>query len=231
MPRSPRCVAAGQPHHVIQRGNNRQSMFRETHDYEFFLKCVATAIDRHPCAVHAYVLMTNHVHLLVTPAANDHLARVMQSVGRRYVRYFNWRHVRTGTLLEGRYRATLVDSAAYLLTCYPYIDLNPVRAGLVMDPGDYRWSSFGANSWGRADRLVTSHSLYDALGTDAWTRQAAYRALCRSALDETRLRAIRAATNTGQRLEDGGPQRPLRPPPSRPHGGARRGAGRRPNSS
>jgi len=146
--------------------------------------------------------MTNHVHLLMTPWTTDGIGAVMQFVGRRYVPYFNRKRDRTGTLWEGRYRATLIDSAKYLLTCYRYVELNPVRAGLVAHPGQYRWSSYGANALGLDDPLIAPHELYNALGYNGESRMAAYRALFHDALDGRMLSEIREATNNGGPLSE-----------------------------
>jgi len=200
--RLPRYVLPGQPQHVIQRGNNRCAMFAAAVDYRVFLNCLTTACTAHSCHVHAYVLMTNHVHVLMTPETPAGIGRVMQSVGRRYVRYFNDTYRRSGTLWEGRYRATLIDSEAYLFTCYRYIELNPVRAGLVAGPADYPWSSYGANALGRRDTLVRPHARYSALGTGADSRRSAYRALFLDAIGEATLRRIRESTHTGWALGD-----------------------------
>jgi len=154
----------------------------------------------HECAVHAYVLMTNHIHLLLTPARAGAIGRVMQSVGRRYVPYFNWRQNRTGGLFEGRFRATPIDTEQYLLTCYRYVERNPVRAGMVHDPSKWRWSSYRANAFGEANPLITSHEVYLALATDASSRRAAYRAIHAQELDESTLFAIRTAARTGWAL-------------------------------
>jgi putative transposase len=200
MARLPRYAVPGQPQHVIQRGNNRAVLFAAAPDYQFFRDCLQGACEHHGCQVHAYVFMTNHVHLLMTPQTGGGIGKVMQSVGRRYVQYFNFTYGRTGTLWEGRYKATLIDTERYLLTCYRYIELNPVRAGLVAAPGEYSWSSYGANALGRYDPLVTMHNQYLGLGADPNTRQAAYRALFQTAIDGLTLRAIRDATNTGWAL-------------------------------
>src|SRR3990172_212068 len=141
MARLPRFATPGQPQHVIQRGNNRDATFRTTADYRFYLEKLRTAAEKHDCDIHAYVLMTNHVHFLVTPHSETGIGKMMQMLGRYYVQYFNHRHGRTGTLWEGRYRATLIDSEQYLLTCMRYIELNPVRArNLARQPADYPWS-------------------------------------------------------------------------------------------
>lgn len=195
MARLPRYVAPGQPQHVIQRGNNRSAIFADARDHHVFHDYLGEACERHGTQVHAYVLMTNHVHLIMTPCKDNGIGKVMQAVGRRYVQYFNRRQGRTGTLWEGRYRATLIDSDRYLLTCYRYVELNPVRAGLVAHPAQYRWSSYGANAFGHHDPLITAHERYSALGSGAEDRQAAYRTLFRSVLDERTVAEIREATN------------------------------------
>ncbi len=148
MARLPRLVAPGQAHHIIQRGNNRQAIFADERDYGVFLERLAEASARFGLAIHAYVLMTNHVHILATPQAAASMGRVMQSVGRRYVRYFNHVYGRTGTLWEGRYRATPIAAEDYLLACSRYIELNPVRAGMVVSPAHYRWSRYRCNAQG-----------------------------------------------------------------------------------
>jgi putative transposase len=195
MSRLPRYAAPGQPHHVIQRGNNRTALFTVSEDYQIFSEYLLAAMFRHECLIHAYVFMTNHVHLLITPAVAGGIGKLMGSVGRRYVRYFNGRHGRTGTLWEGRYRATLIDSERYLLTCYRYIELNPVRAGLASHPGEYRWSSHAANAFGTPDPLVSPHARYLELAGNPSARRAAYQALFLSAIDRATLDAIRSATN------------------------------------
>lgn len=195
MARLPRYVVPGQPQHVIQRGNNREPIFADEADYRFYLECLLEAAQREALALHAYVLMTNHVHLLATPDTETSLSRVLQSVGRRYVQYFNRTYDRTGTLWEGRYKATLIDSERYLLTCMRYIELNPVRAGMVDHPGDYPWSSYPANARGKVQSLVTPHSLYRGLARTDNARQAAYCRLFRAHLNQSEIEAIREATN------------------------------------
>jgi putative transposase len=227
MARLPRFVLPGHPQHVIQRGNNRQPIFCCDDDYRFFHEKLTAACIQHGCAVHAYVLMTNHVHLLVTPQTENAISKVMQSVGRYYVQYFNYTYQRTGTLWEGRYRATLLDTDQYLLTCYRYIELNPVRAEMVEDPASYRWSSYGFNAQGMPDPLVVPHALYWKLGHDPQERQAAYRALFRGQLDESALAEIREATNKAWLLGNdrfrAAIERQLnRRPAPRPRGGDRR---------
>jgi putative transposase len=175
-------------------------LFAVDADFRFFRDCLQDACEKHGCEVHAYVFMTNHVHLLMTPSSESSIGRVMQSVGRRYVQRFNTRYQRTGTLWEGRYRATVVLSEQYLFACYRYIELNPVRAGLVAAPRDYRWSSFRANALGARDPIVVQHERYCALGADLSARQAAYRGLFEIALADSTVVAIRDATNKGWTL-------------------------------
>jgi REP-associated tyrosine transposase len=195
MARLPRYCLPDYPQHVIQRGNNRSPIFIADEDYSCYVHCLLDAIQRDVAEIHAYVFMTNHVHLLMTPRRSDSLARILQSVGRRYVRYFNDAYQRTGTLWEGRYKATVIDSELYLLRCYRYIELNPVRAGMVTHPGDYQWSSYRAHAHGGADRLIVDHAGYLALGSTAEARQTAYRALFADSMDDFHLEAIRQAKN------------------------------------
>ncbi len=191
MPRPPRYELLDVPQHVVQRGNNRQPTFLGERDYQAYLHFLCECARERACDIHAYVLMTNHVHLLLTPRRPKAIASLMQSLGRRYVRYFNESHDRSGTLWEGRYKASLVGSERYLHACYRYIELNPVRAGLTGDPVAYRWSSFRRNAWGEADALVTEHAEYTNLGTSPSDRATAYRELLRSELDAALLADIR----------------------------------------
>lgn len=200
MARLPRYVVPGAPQHVIQRGNNRQAIFADAADYRVYRDWLRESASRHGLRIHAYVLMTNHVHLLVSPEAPDSMGRTLQSLGRRYVQYFNWTYERTGTLWEGRYRATVVDAERYLLTCSRYIELNPVRAAMVSAPEGYRWSSYRHNALGEPDELLVEHDLYRRLGADGAARCEAYRGLFRSALETAELDEIRAATNKGWAL-------------------------------
>lgn len=195
MARLPRFFVKDQALHVIQRGNNRDRVFAAEPDYLFYLDCLERAASEHGLAIHAYVLMTNHVHLLATPSAESSLPKTLQSVGRRYVQYFNYANRRSGTLWEGRYRATLIDSERYLLTCMRYIELNPVRAGMVEHPADYAWSSYRGNASGAPDALLSPHELYRRLGRARQERQSAYRQLFRGQLSQTEVDAIREATN------------------------------------
>ncbi|MGE3925554.1 MAG: transposase [Lautropia sp.] len=177
MARPARNVVAGYPYHLIARGNNRQATFvddLDRHDYKAVLQSASTELG---VAVHAYVLMTNHVHLIATPPDPTALGRLMQAVGRQYVRHFNRRHHRTGTLWEGRYRASIIQNDRYLLACQRYIEMNPVRAGLVAHPQDFRWSSHRHHLGVENDSLVSPHPLYWALGNTPFDREASYRAL------------------------------------------------------
>ena len=196
MARLPRFVIPGQPQHVIQRGNNRQSIFRADDDYHFYLEKLAEAAKKHQCDIHAYVLMTTHVHLLVTPHTENGIGKMMQTLGRYYVQYFNHRYQRTGTLWEGRYKATLIDSEQYLLVCMRYIELNPVRAKNMVDhPAKYPWSSYAYNALGKEDPLVTPQIIYRRLGKKAQDKQSAYRQLFRSRIPQATLDGLREATN------------------------------------
>lgn len=192
MPRLPRLDLPGVPQHVIQRGNNRQPCFLREQDYRCYLTQLHEAARFHGCRVHAYVLMTNHVHLLMSAEETGAVARTMQSLGRRYVGYFNASYGRTGTLWGGRYKSCLVDSEGYLLTCYRYIELNPVRAAMVEDPGAYAWSSYRCHAEGATDALLRLHPCYLALGATTEQRCAAYRALFADAIGQNRLDEIRA---------------------------------------
>ena len=195
MARKPRFNLPGIAQHVIQRGNNREPCFFNEQDCHFYRDALQTAGKKAGCAIHAYVLMTNHVHLLVTPGASDSIPAMMQSLGRRYVRRINDAYQRTGTLWEGRYKSCVVDSGRYLLTCYRYIELNPVRAGMVDAPGSYRWTSYCHNALGQQDKLVTEHESYRALGTSREARCRAYRELFRYQPDKHELDVIRVSAN------------------------------------
>jgi len=174
MARLPRLTLADQPHHVLQRGNNRQPIFVDDIDRERMLALLAENVPRWGIALHAYVLMDNHFHLLATPSTADGLPKFMQAVGRSYVRWFNDRHARTGTLWEGRYRSTVVQAERWLLPCMVSIDLNPVRAGLVPDASAYRWSSHAHYVGVRGDRSISPPPQYWALGNTPFAREAAY---------------------------------------------------------
>lgn len=191
MPRPLRYDAVGVPQHVIQRGVNRQRTFFSRRDCRRYLGWLGRAAHECACQVHAYVLMTNHVHLLVTPHEPMAIAAMMQSLGRRYVPYVNNLRSRTGTLWEGRYKASLVATGSYLWACYRYIELNPVRAGMVARPGEYRWSSFHRNVLGRPDPVVIEHPEYTELGESVAARAAVYSRLFDEGLEEAAARDIR----------------------------------------
>lgn len=197
MTRRPRLQLAGYPLHIVQRGINREPCFFAEEDYHCYLHWLEEAARDCLCAVHAYVLMTNHVHLLLTPASGGSPARLMQSLGRRYVQYVNRFYRRTGSLWEGRYKSSVVQAETYLLACYRYIELNPIRAGMVTDPAQYRWSSYRANGLGQTDTRLMPHPLYLAQGSHADERRAAYRALFRPHLDAEAAEDIRQALRLG----------------------------------
>lgn len=195
MPRRPRLQLPGVPLHIIQRGNNRSACFFADQDYHFYLERLREQAGKHGCDIHAYVLMTNHVHLLLTPKRQDSASLVMKHLGQRYVQYINREYQRSGTLWEGRYRSCLVDAQSYLFRCMRYIELNPVRAEMVKHPGEYRWSSYSANAQGDLNSLLTPHEEYLALGSEPTERQAAYRELFRCELEPGDVDQIRKATN------------------------------------
>ena len=174
MARQPRLALPGYPHHVIQRGNNRQPIVLDEADRRMLYSLWLEESQRHKVAVNAYVLLDNHFHMLLTPPSDEAMSLMMQSVGRSYVRYFNKRHNRSGTLWEGRYKSSLIDSEAYLLTCMAYIDLNPVRAGVAESAEDFSWSSYKHLAGQNIDKLVTPHALYWGLGNTPFAREAAY---------------------------------------------------------
>ena len=177
MPRIARVFVADQPVHAMQRGHNRMDVFKDKFDYEFYLEALFDAIEVEKIDLHAYVLMTNHVHLLLSAPSKDTLSRLFQSVGRRYVQHFNKRYGRTGTLWEGRFRSCLVDSERYLLEVYRYIELNPVRAGIVDHPQTYHYSSYRHHSGAQPNSHIKDHPLFWSLGNTPFERQASYKAL------------------------------------------------------
>ena len=200
MARLPRLTLPGFAHHVIQRGNNRQAIFACNADYQTLLDLLDENARKFDVAIHAYVLMSNHFHLLVTPQTADGLPQMMQAVGRRYVRYFNDTQKRSGTLWEGRYKSTLIQTERYLLACMVYIDLNPVRAGLVGQARDYAWSSHGHYTGQRTDKLVTPHPLLWALGNTPFAREAAYAELVQSGVSPAQQAALTASALRGWAL-------------------------------
>lgn len=191
MARLPRPDLAGIPQHVVQRGNNRLPCFLDDDDRQHYLQCLLVALARFDCRLHAYVLMDNHVHLLLTPDEAGGVSRLMHTFARNYAGLFNRRHGRTGTLWEGRYKACLVDSSGYFLACSRYIELNPVRAWIAAEPAEYPWSSYRANAGGVFDPLLTPHACYLALGPDRSAREASYRRLFEEALPAALVAEIR----------------------------------------
>lgn len=202
MPRRSRIHLDGIPLHIVQRGHNRQRCFFSDADHAKYLWWLAQALREADCALHAYVLMTNHVHLLLTPGRATAIPNVMMSVGRRYVQFINRAYGRTGTLWDSRYHSSVVQSDRYLLACQRYIELNPVRANMAGDPALYRWSSYRRNAFGMRDDVVTPHPLYLQLAPDDATRAAAYRTLFSSARPTREIDELRLALNQGQPLGD-----------------------------
>lgn len=200
MPRPPRLAVSGVPLHVVQRGVNRAPCFLSRDDYRSYLDCLRDAAAKVGCRVHAYVLMTNHVHLLVTPDQDLAASQLMQRVGRRYVRAFNERHRRTGTLWEGRFRSSIVDSERYLLVCQRYIEQNPIRAGMVRAAGDYPWSSHRYYAEGVPDPVVHPHPVFLGMGVTPQERRDAYRQFCARATEAEVLDCIRSAIAHQRRL-------------------------------
>jgi putative transposase len=232
MARLPRLTLAGYPHHVIQNGNNRQPICRDGADFQVLKDVLGESAQRYQVAVHAFVLMDNHFHLLATPPTDDALPKMMQALGRSYVRYFNDRYLRTGTLWEGRYKSTVIEADRYLLDCMAYIDLNPVRAGLVSQASDYPWSSHGHYSGLRADKLITPHSLVWNLGNTPFAREAAYAQLVQNGIGQGRQSAMTDAVLRGWALGEADflaelqkktPRRLSKSRPGRPSGDGKAG--------
>lgn len=195
MPRRARLSIPGIPWHIIQRGNNRSVCFYAEEDFQFYLHYLEEFATKFGCAIHAYVLMTNHVHLLLTPQRADSASLLMKHLGQRYVQYINLTYKRSGTLWEGRFRSCLTQTEDYVLACYRYIELNPVRAAMVNQPQDYRWSSYHTNALGKASSVIVPHDQYQRLAMDNNNRLEAYRALFKAHLDEEIVGQIRNATN------------------------------------
>lgn len=200
MPRRPRIHLDQVPLHIVQRGHNRQPCFFAEEDYHTYLHSLSEALHKENCALHAYALMTNHVHLLLTPSDAKAVPKVIIALGRRYVQYINTSYRRTGTLWDSRYKSSLIQAENYLLACQRYIELNPVRANMVDDPANYRWTSYRTHAMGQPNAIITPHPLYQALGTTADERQNAYRALFRAQLDNEAINDIRLALNQSQPL-------------------------------
>ena len=185
------------PIHIIQRGNNRQVCFGSDDNHAAYAGWLKEYSKKYKVDVHAWVMMTNHTHLLCTPRQEKGISSMMQALGRRYVRYFNYEYKRSGTLWEGRYKSCLIESRTYLLKVYRYIELNPVRAGIVLSPEDYRWSSYRINALGKASDLCTPHPEYMMLGSDTPKRCSKYQALFEHHINEREIELIRSATNKG----------------------------------
>lgn len=195
MPRRPRLVLPGTPLHLIQRGNNRDACFYADADYSFYLDWLEQYAEKYHCYVHAYVLMTNHVHLLITPQYDNSAGLMMKHLGQRYVQYINRTYRRSGTLWQGRYRSCITQNENYVLHCYRYIELNPVRANMVAHPAEYRWSSYRTNAQGEPSSLIRPHDQYSSLSPDDEHRLLCYRELFRHHLDGSLVDEIRSATN------------------------------------
>lgn len=195
-------MLAGMPVHITHRGNNRQACFHQDHDRAFYLFHLRRLLPHAQCALHAYCLMTNHVHLLITPVKADSCARLMKGVAQLRTQYVNRTYGRTGSLWEGRFHSCLIQSEEYLLTCYRYVERNPVEAGLCMHADEYEWSSCRANANGFVDPTITPHEQYLRLGTDAESRRAAYRELLSTRVPPERVHEIRSATSGNFALGD-----------------------------
>ena len=195
MPRRVRLMLPDVPLHIIQRGNNRQICFFSDHDYQAYLDWLRLYAFESDCRVHAYVLMTNHIHLLISCSANEGISTMMKALGQRYAQYVNRTKNRSGSLWQGRFRSCPTQQERYFFACQRYIELNPVRAGMVRSPADYRWSSYQSNALGVGSDLITPHPLYDALGIDDESRRTAYRDLFKPALEVGMLAQIRQALN------------------------------------
>ena len=191
MPRKPRMYLPGVPCHVIQRGNNRDATFFAEQDYQFYLECLYDAAKKYHVKIHAYVLMTNHVHLLMTPKLKESISLVMQSIGRRYVQHVNKEYKRTGTLWESRHKASLIDGEKYLLVCSRYIEMNPVSANMVKHPSQYKWTSYMCNAHGEFNKLISQHEIYNRLGSNEDERQVAYASLFNDVVDEKEFKIVR----------------------------------------
>lgn len=196
MARRKRVNIPGYPYHIVQRGNNKVRCFADLEDFAFFSHLLITYKKKFNVDVHAWVFMSNHFHILATQQEPSGISNMIQSVGRRYVPYFNFRHKRTGTLWEGRFHSSIVDSDEYLLTVYRYIELNPVRAHMVNTPNEYHWSSFATNGYGRPSSLLTPHPVYTALGETEQRRREVYRSMFMEDIEGERLNQVRRAINS-----------------------------------
>lgn len=197
MARLPRLVLANHPHHVLQSGNDKQLLFREADDFRQFLVWLKDSAREFKVAVHAYVLMPDHVHLLASPSTAEGLAQMMQRVGRYYVPWYNAKYQRSGSLFQGRFKTSLIDAQRYFMVCSRYIEANPVRSKLVADPRDYPWSSFAHHAGLKPDPVIIDHALYWALGNTPFQREAAYLELSGPALSEAEMLTLDAAVLKG----------------------------------
>ena len=197
MPRHPRFCPAGYPVHVVQRGNNRQVCFAKEQDLAAYANWLGEYAEKFEVHVHGWVLMTNHVHLLMTPQSDSGVTRLLQTLGRQYVRYFNYAYQRSVTLFEGRYKSSVVQHEEYFLNCLRYIELNPVRAGMVKDPGDYKWSSYRAHAFGVRPRMWTGHEQYLRMGGNDKERHSCYRKWVEEVMSTETVSKIRHCINTG----------------------------------
>jgi len=200
MPRKPRFYLPGVPAHVMQRGHNKEPIFFKDIDYREYLKILKKVADHYQCQIHAYVLMTNHVHLLLTPAKKNSISLMFQSIGRLYVTYINKAYDRSGTLWEGRHKGNIIDTENYFMTCMKYIELNPVRAGMVNEANDYCWSSYAANAYNKPNAIITKHKLYLSLALTSIERLKCYRALFNHEIKDEYLKDIRMSAQSGTPL-------------------------------
>lgn len=197
MPRKPRFYLPGVPAHVMQRGHNRSAVFFDDEDYLEYLRILKAMAEKYQCLIHAYVLMTNHVHLLVTPFNKNSISRLFQGLGRQYVTYINKTYGLSGSLWEGRHKGNVIDSDVYFLTCMRYIELNPVRANMCVDPGEYRWSSYAANALGEPNSILTPHAEYYQLGKNRILQQKMYHGLFKEILDVKIMSDLRQGVQSG----------------------------------
>ena len=200
MARQPRLILPHEPHLIVQRGNDNQLIFRDDEDHRRFLEWLRESAKFYRVAIHAYVLMPNHLHVLATPSDEDGLAAMMQKVGRLYVPWFNNKYGRSGTLFQGRFRTSVIDPDAYFLACIRYIELNPLRSQLAFEPLDYPWSSYAHHAGVRPDPLITDHAKYWELGNTPFQREAAFIELAQQGMSGQELDTINAAVLKGAPL-------------------------------
>ncbi|NOR42083.1 MAG: transposase [Gammaproteobacteria bacterium] len=227
MPRKPRMYLPGVPCHVIQRGNNRDATFFAEQDYQFYLVCLYEAARKYHVKIHAYVLMTNHVHLLMTPQLKESISLVMQSIGRRYVQYINKEYRRTGTLWESRHKESLIDGERYLLVCSRYIEMNPVSANMVKHPSQYKWTSYMCNAHGVFNKLICHHEVYSRLGVNEGERQKTYASLFDDVMDVKEFKIVRNAVRFSMPTGDSRFQKKVEQAINRKIGYSHRGRPRR----